>query len=207
MARLIKKVYGDALFDYAVANNLVEKTYEESKDILDVLTSSKELKSFLVDPVIPKDKKKEAIKNLFINELWKENSVLSKIISIFKSSNIKKGDNTKIFNFLNIIIDKGRIQDLTIILEYFTDKVREYKGIGYAEIVSAYELDDNQKKALEKKLIDTTDYNSFDMNYKVDETLISGLKIKVKDRLVDSTLKTKIEDISKNLRGIRVWQI
>lgn len=204
MARLIKKVYGDALFDYAVANNLVEKTYEESKDILDVLTSSKELKSFLVDPVIPKDKKKEAIKNLFINELWKENSVLSKIISIFKSSNIKKGDNTKIFNFLNIIIDKGRIQDLTTILEYFTDKVREYKGIGYAEIVSAYELDDNQKKALEKKLIDTTDYNSFDMNYKVDETLISGLKIKVKDRLVDSTLKTKIEDISKNLRGIRV---
>ena len=204
MARLIKKVYGDALFDYAVANNLVEKTYEESKDILDVLTSSKELKSFLVDPVIPQDKKKEAIKNLFINELWKENSVLSKIISIFKSSNIKKGDNTKIFNFLNIIIDKGRIQDLTTILEYFTDKVREYKGIGYAEIVSAYELDDNQKKALEKKLIDTTDYNSFDMNYKVDETLISGLKIKVKDRLVDSTLKTKIEDISKNLRGIRV---
>ena len=204
MARLIKKVYGDALFDYAVANDIVEKTYEESKDILDVLSSSKELKSFLIDPVIPKDKKKEAIKNLFINELWKENSVLSKIISIFKSSNIKKGDNTKIFNFLNIIIDKGRIQDLTSILDYFTDKVREYKGVGFAEVVSAYELDDNQKSALEKKLISTTKYNSFDMNYKVDETLISGLKIKVKDRLVDSTLKTKLEDISKNLRGIRV---
>ena len=204
MARLINKVYGDALFDYAVANNIVEKTYEESKDILDVLVSSKDLRSFLSDPVIPKDKKKEAIKNLFINELWKENSILSKVISIFKSANIKKGDNTKIFNFLNIIIDKGRVAELTSILEYFTDKVREYKGVGCAYVESAYELDDNQKAALEKKLIDTTTYNSFDIYYKVDETLISGLKIKIKDRLVDSTLKTKIEDISKNLRGIRV---
>ena len=204
MARLINKVYGDALFDYAVANDIVEKTYEESKDILDVLVSSKELKSFLVDPVVPKEKKKEALKSLFINELWKENSILSKVISIFKSSNIKKGDNTKIFNFLNIIIDKGRVGELISILTYFTDKVREYKGVGYAFVESAYELDENQKKALEKKLIETTDYNSFDINYKVDETLISGLKIKIKDRLVDSTLKTKIEDISKNLRGIRV---
>ena len=192
MARLIKKVYGDALFDYAVANNIVEKTYEESKDILDVLVSSKELKSFLSDPVIPKEKKKEAIKNLFINELWKEDGILSKIISIFKSANVKKGSDTIIFNFLDIIIDKGRTAELINIFEYFTDKVREY------------ELDANQKKALEKKLIDTTTYNSFDINYKVDETLISGLKIKIKDRLVDSTLKTKIEDISKNLRGIRV---
>ena len=204
MARLINKVYGDALFDYAVANNIVEKTYEESKDILDVLVSSKDLRNFLSDPVIPKDKKKEAIKNLFINELWKENSILSKVISIFKSANIKKGDNTKIFNFLNIIIDKGRVAELTSILEYFTDKVREYKGAGCAYVESAYELDDNQKAVLEKKLIDTTTYNSFDIYYKVDETLISGLKIKIKDRLVDSTLKTKIEDISKNLRGIRV---
>lgn len=204
MARLIKKVYGDALFDYAVANNIVEKTYEESKDVLDVISSSKDLRSFLVDPRLSKEQKKEAIKSLFSDKLWKENAILSKVFSIFNSSNIKKGENTKIFNFLNIIIDKGRAGDLTDILSYFTDKVREYKGVGFAEVSSAYELDDNQKKTLEKKLIDTTKYDSFDINYKVDETLISGLKIKIKDRLVDSTLKTKLEDISKNLRGIKV---
>lgn len=204
MARLINKVYGDALFDFAVANNIVEKTYEEAKDILDVLSSSKELTSFLSDPVISKDQKKEALKELFLNKFWKENSILSKIVSIFKSVEIKKGENTKIFNFLNIIIDKNRVNELTNILLYFTDKVREYKGIGFAEVSSAYELNDNQKKALEEKLIGTTKYDSFAIDYKVDETLISGLKIKIKDRLVDSTLKTKIEDISKNLRGIRV---
>lgn len=204
MARLINKVYGDALFDYSIENNVVEKTYEEAKDILDVLLSSKELRDFIVNPTIPREEIKEAFKNLFINKLWKDDSLLSKIVSIFKNANIKKGEDTKIFNFLNIIIDKGRASEIVNILLYFTDKIREYKGIGYAEVISAYELDDNQKKSLVDKLINTTKYDGFYVDYKIDETLISGLKIKIKDKLVDSTLKTKIEDIMKNLRGIKV---
>lgn len=204
MARLINKVYGDALFDYSIENNVVEKTYEEAKDILDVLLSSKELRDFIVNPTIPREEIKEAFKNLFINKLWKDESLLSKIVSIFKNANIKKGEDTKIFNFLNIIIDKGRASEIVNILLYFTDKIREYKGIGYAEVISAYELDDNQKKSLVDKLINTTKYDNFYVDYKIDETLISGLKIKIKDKLVDSTLKTKIEDIMKNLRGIKV---
>ena len=204
MARLINKVYGDALFDYSIENNVVEKTYEEAKDILDVLLSSKELRDFIVNPTIPREEIKEAFKNLFINKLWKDDSLLSKIVSIFKNANIKKGEDTKIFNFLNIIIDKGRASEIVNILLYFTDKIREYKGIGYAEVISAYELDDTQKKSLVDKLINTTKYDDFYVDYKIDETLISGLKIKIKDKLVDSTLKTKIEDIMKNLRGIKV---
>lgn len=204
MARLINKVYGDALFDYSIENNVVEKTYEEAKDILDVLLSSKELRDFIVNPTIPREEIKEAFKNLFINKLWKDDSLLSKIVSIFKNANIKKGEDTKIFNFLNIIIDKGRASEIVNILLYFTDKIREYKGIGYAEVISAYELDDTQKKSLVDKLINTTKYDNFYVDYKIDETLISGLKIKIKDKLVDSTLKTKIEDIMKNLRGIKV---
>ena len=55
---------------------------------------------------------------------------------------------------------------------------------------------------MEEKLINTTNYKQFIFEYEVDEELISGVKIVVGDKVIDSTIKTKINTLSKNLRGV-----
>ena len=60
------------------------------------------------------------------------------------------------------------------------------------------------KEKVENKLRETTDYVSFEINYIVDESLIGGMVIRIGDRVVDSSIKTKIDEIAKNLRKIQL---
>lgn len=201
MARLISKVYGDALFDYAIENNCIEKMYEEAVDIHTVFNNSKELVDFLSNPLATIDDKKQMLKSVFLDNIWK--GPISKVLSLFHI-NITKGEDESIMNFLYIIVDKNREKEITDIMDYFMSRVREYKNIGLATVTSAYELKDEQKKILEDKLKNTTKYSDFVIDYVVDTNLISGIKIKIGDRVVDSSIKTKIEEMSKNLRGVRL---
>ena len=201
MARLVSKVYGDALFEYALENNCIEKSYEEAVDIKSVFDTSEELIEFLSNPLASNEDKKQMLKTVFLDNIWK--GPMAKVLSLFHID-IHKGQDEKMMNFLYIIIDKGREREISAIMDYFMSRVREYKNIGLATITSAKELNDSQKKILEDKLKNTTKYSDFVVDYQIDENLISGLKIKIGDRVVDSSIKTKIEEMSKNLRGVRL---
>ena len=65
-------------------------------------------------------------------------------------------------------------------------------------------LSDEQKERVESRLRDTTDYVSFEITYNVDESLIGGMVIRIGDRVVDSSIKTKIDEIAKNLKKIQL---
>ena len=61
-----------------------------------------------------------------------------------------------------------------------------------------------RKEKVEKKLLETTQYETFEMNYVVDESLIGGMVIRIGDRVVDSSIKTKLYNLSRELRNIQV---
>ena len=54
------------------------------------------------------------------------------------------------------------------------------------------------------RLEETTKYESFEMNYQVDAALIGGMVIRIGDRVVDSSIKTKLYEMSRELRNIQV---
>ena len=49
-----------------------------------------------------------------------------------------------------------------------------------------------------------TNYKSFETTYVVDESLIGGLVIRIGDRVVDSSIKTKLQNMKKNLTKIQL---
>ena len=181
MARLVSKVYGEALFDFAKGSNSLDKMYENALDIINVFNINGEVLDFLLNPKITDDQKIEFLNTLF-----------------------SKLDNKKILEFLTIIIKKGRQKEIVPILKHFTHLTLKDKNIGEATVFSAKELTDTQKNALEQKLISTTSFDKFIVDYNVDESLIAGLKIKIDDKVIDTTYKTKIFDISKSLRGLKL---
>lgn len=201
MARLVSKVYGEALYEFAKENNQLEKMYEEALDIIEVFDKSAEIKDFLASPSASDKQKIEFIKSLFVDKIW-----AGPIAKIFKFFNIdlNKGQNPKILDFLSIVISKGRQKDIVSLLKFFTHMTLASKNIGEADVISAKALTNEQKTMLEKKLVDTTSFDKFIVNYNVDESLIAGIKIKIDDKVFDTSLKTKILDISKNLRGLKL---
>jgi F-type H+-transporting ATPase subunit delta len=102
------------------------------------------------------------------------------------------------------MVSKDRQGNIVDTLEYFVGKVLEYKKIGIAYVTTARELTDAQKKAVEDKLLATTDYKEFKINYSIDESLIAGMIIRIKDRVVDSSIKTKLANMANELSGIQL---
>ena len=181
MARLVSKVYGEALFDFARESAALDQMYESALDIINVFNANGEVQDFLLNPKVTDEQK--------IGFL---NSIFSKL------------SNQKILEFLAIVIKKGRQKDIIPILKHFTHLTLKNKNIGEATVFSAKELTSAQKETLEQKLVSTTSFDKFIVNYNVDESLIAGLKIKIDDKVIDTTYKTKIFDISKSLRGLKL---
>ena len=102
------------------------------------------------------------------------------------------------------MVVKQRHNDITGALEYFTDRVREYKNIGRAYVTTAQPLSEEQKKAVTDKLLATTKYVEFEMNYNVDKSIIGGIIIRIGDRVFDSSIKSQLDNLTKQLKKIQL---
>ena len=110
----------------------------------------------------------------------------------------------EIVGVMTILVTKGRAEEMLSVFDYFIDLVKEEKKIGIASVTTAVRLSDKQKAKVEQKLQDTTKYETFEMNYSVDASLIGGMVIRIGDRVVDSSIKTKLYELSRELRNVQV---
>ncbi len=188
MEKIIDKTYGESLFEYAKETSLVDVFYAQAKDIINVISASPEFYQFLTNPKISGDDKKSVVKNLFSEKIWKDGK-----------------SNLKILDFVYLVIDKGREKYLCGMLEEFNNLARDYSQIGLCEISSASELTNAQKEKLSEKLLKITDFKSFEFKYRLDPSLLAGLRIRIGDTVVDTTVKNKLDQINKSLRGIKLW--
>ena len=181
MAKLISKTYGDALFELAVEDDKVDVLLEEIEQLQKILAENEDFGRLMNHPKIIKEEKIEVAKTVFEGRISGE-----------------------LLGFLTIIISKDRYREIDEILTYFVAKVKEYKGIGIATVTTAVPLKDDQCKAVEKKLLDTTKYKSMEIHYDVDASLIGGMVIRIGDRVVDSSISTKLSELQKDLLKVQV---
>ena len=106
--------------------------------------------------------------------------------------------------FLEIIVSKERYGDLPDIMDYFIARMKEYQKIGVAYVTTAVALTPARQAQVEARLLKTTGYEKMEMNYLVDESIIGGMVIRINDRVVDSSVKSKLEDLTKQLLQIQL---
>nr|WP_294486711.1 ATP synthase F1 subunit delta [uncultured Anaerosporobacter sp.] len=181
MAKLVSKTYGEALFDLALEDGTLTTIIKEVNVVKEAMKKNPDLLKLLSHPKIKKEEKISVIENIFKGRV-----------------------SDSLVGFLVIVVQKDRYDDLDGIFEYFVTKVREYKNIGVASITSAVELAEEQKKQIEQRLLQTTKYSQFELTFHVDKSLIGGLVIRIGDRVVDSSVKTKLQMLAKDLRNATV---
>lgn len=181
MAKLVSKVYGDALFETAIEKDLMDVLFAEVCALVPVLQENPDLFGLLGNPQVGKEEKLSIINQIFFGRI-----------------------STPLEGFLNIIVQKNRHNDILPIFEYFIERVKEHKRIGAAYVTSAVELSSEQKASLERKLLDSTSYVTFEMHYQVDPEIIGGLIIRIGDHIVDSSIQTRIYELKKDLSKIQL---
>ena len=176
MAKQVETTYGDALLALAVEEGSLDTLYEEAQALVTVLQENEELLRILKHPQIEKEEKKKIVEHIFTGRVSKD------IVGLFC-----------------ILVEKEHDSKITDVLRYFIRQVKREKNIGVASVTSALALSDTQKASVEKRLLETTDFDAMEIEYAVDASLIGGLVIRIDDRVVDSSIKTKIESMSKAL--------
>ena len=186
MAKVVSKTYGEALWEIAMEKEAASPgAAEEFIAELDALTTilEKEPKfdALIAHPGISKTDKLDVVKKVFEGRISPE-----------------------FYEFLHLLVDKGRYRELPEILEYLITMKKEWLKIGVTYVTTAVSLSEEQKKQIEQRVLETTQYERLEMHYDVDEDLIGGMKIRIGDRVVDSSVKRKLEDLTRQLLQIQL---
>ena len=181
MAKSAITTYGEALFQIALEEASCESMMNEVRDLKAVLDANEELAQLMSNPRFSKEEHLEILSNVFKGRI-----------------------DDKLFFFLELLVNKGRYDKVSEIFEYFISRVKEHNGIGQAYVTSATEIDAETRGRIREKLLATTNYKEIEIEYSIDKSLIGGMVIRIKDRIVDNSVKTKLEQISRDLHKIQV---
>ncbi|MCR5595262.1 MAG: ATP synthase F1 subunit delta [Lachnospiraceae bacterium] len=181
MAKLVSSTYADALFELAIEKNKTGEWKEEIEAVKAILQENPQFNELMVHPRILKEEKLKLAEEAFAGKADPE-----------------------IVGLIRIVIEKDRYTQIEAIFDEFINLVKEREGIGTAWVTTAKELSAAQKQAVEKKLLDTTDYKAMEVNYDIDEDVIAGMIIRIGDRVVDSTVRTRLNGLTRNLLQAQV---
>lgn len=181
MAKLAAKVYGDALFELAVEHQMTDQLYEEAGAVKKLLLGNENLNQVMAHPGINRQDKTEMMVKILDGRVSKE-----------------------MVGFLRIILEKDRYSETKAMLDYFEARVKDYKKIGVVYISTPMEVKEIQKKQIEEKILATSPYETLECHYSVEPELMGGMVIRIKDRVVDSSLKTQLEHMSKDLLHLQL---
>lgn len=176
MAKQIEAVYGEALFACAGESGKRRAWMGEAQLLLEIFKDNPELSLFLNHPGIEREEKIKTMEAIF-----RKPDMDGPIVS------------EELLRFLKVIVEKGSQNVLEKILRYFIDAVKEDCHIGVAHVTAPAELTARQKKAVEKRLLETTHYETLEIHYRMDPSLIGGLVIRIKDRAADGSVKRRLE--------------
>ena len=137
-------------------------------------------------------------------EVFKENGELTDFLNnpkISKTDKVKTMESIfdsrvrkDITGLIVLAVEKDRQNDIRGILEYFITAVKDYLKIGIVSVATP----------MEKRILDTTAFKKLEMNYSVDKSLIGGMVIRIGDRVVDTSIKTKLAELTKELNKIQL---
>lgn len=151
------------------------EVYDDLTTVREILNMEPELPEVLKNPTVAIDVKIDIVNEIFTREVHKS-----------------------IVNFLKILIEKKRFGEFSQIYTAYINKLNKINNIQPVIITSAVKLNDEHKKQIVEKLEQKLK-KQVQPRWNIENDIIAGLVIKINDDVIDTSLKNKIEKISKDL--------
>ena len=170
--------YAEALLESARDNKLVERTNQDLSFIVNLLSKSSELQSFLDNPLIASVMKKNVLSNLLLDQV-----------------------NIYVLKFLLVLVDRRRITLLNSIIQKYLELAYKLDSITIAEVRTSIALTDDQQSKLIKKLKIMTNSKEVKLVIAIDTSLIGGFIVQIGSKIIDTSLSGKLKSMSLYLQG------
>ncbi|MGH6664112.1 MAG: F0F1 ATP synthase subunit delta [Pseudolabrys sp.] len=173
--------YGNALFELARDEKAVDAVKADLDRFDAMIADSPDLLRLVRSPVFDADSQLRA---------------LAAILD-------KAGIDGLAANFLRVITVNRRLFAVRDMIRGFRTLVARHRGEVTAQVTVAEPLNDGNRDALKSALKAVTGGKDIDLEVKVEPAIIGGLIVKVGSRMVDSSLRTKLNAIKFAMKEAR----
>lgn len=175
MIEITSKRYSQSLFEAAMDQDKLELTFEELEGLKEVIKDNQAFFKVLEYPFITLSEKIKIISEVFSESF-----------------------DAIICDFLKVLIEKDRVYILNEILRDFEELYYDYKRLLKVQVTTAFEMDEDYRKRLTSKLAEVFKQDVV-VEIFTDSSILGGLYIKAKDKIIDATVKGKLERMKDNL--------
>ncbi len=170
--------YAVALFDLAEEQKKLDEVAADLAGIRSMLAESADLRRLVASPVISRDEQGRALS------------------AVLKQAGIT--DLTQ--QFVGVVARNRRLFALDAMCVAYRDLLSGRRGEVTAEVTTAHAMTDAQRSSLEQELR-TAMGSKVSLDARVDASLLGGMIVKVGSRMVDSSLRTKLQRLELALKG------
>lgn len=167
--------YTKALWQIAEERNETEKFGRELSEVTNTISENSDIEDFFVNPIIKISDKKEILQKCFEGKI-----------------------DDKLYNFLDLLVDKNRMFLLENIRIAFNKKIAEKQNILNVEAQTVIALDDDMRAKLSEKLSKITGKNINIINV-IDKSIIGGVILRFDGNIIDGSVQTQLKRIQKQL--------
>jgi F-type H+-transporting ATPase subunit delta len=171
--------YALALYELADENKQLDAVADDLKGLRQSIHESDDMRGLIRSPVYGRDEQARAIA-----------AVLE-----------KAGATELVRRFVGVVAGNGRLFALPRMIDGFLAELRRRRGEVTAKVVSARPLDDAQVKQLTETLQGKVG-GKIQIDTHVDPSLLGGLIVQVGSRMVDGSLKSKLERLKFAMKGV-----
>lgn len=173
--------YANALFELALENKATDAIRSDLDRFDALLDESADLRRLVRSPVYGADEQLKA---------------LSAILD-------KAGITGLAANFLRVITVNRRLFAVRDMIRAYRALVARHRGEVTAQVTVADRLSDANLEALKDALKAVTGGKNIDLDVRVDPAIIGGLVVKLGSRMIDSSLRTKLNAIKFAMKEAR----
>jgi F-type H+-transporting ATPase subunit delta len=171
-----ERIYANALFEAAKEKGRLEPVREELNDFVRALDEVPELRLLLVNPQLDTRAREEALA-----------AVLADADELVR-------------NFLLLVTEKGRADELDEMVREFEALVAAEEGILDVELTTALELSDAEREKILGQ-IEQVSGRKLRATRRVDPSLIGGFVLRAGSHRVDASVRGRLERLRRELKG------
>jgi F-type H+-transporting ATPase subunit delta len=172
-------VYGEALYEAAEDRGEVKQAHGDLQAIGQAMAENLQLTRVLFNPAFPEAGKKQILQKL------------------------TAGSSTVVQNAVLVLVDHGRITALPDLIEAFDERYARRQKQLEVELTTAVPIDDAQAELLRARLAAQTGAD-ISLSRKVDPSIVGGLVLRVRDLLIDASVRGKLDSLRLSLRKARL---
>ena len=170
----VARAYSEALFDVAKEHDALDEIREQLGEVADAIADDQDLQVFFFSPYFSSSEKREGIR---------------KTIS---------GANPEFVNFLELLAEKHRMPALFRIRRRFDELWDEENKRLEVTLTSAIELDPSVVESVGAEIERKTG-KTIELRSEVDEALIGGLVLQVGNRVLDASIRNRLDRLRREV--------